>query len=378
MRTLDIVSLASLAALSACAPDFVGPERVKGLRVLAVRAEPPEISAADQPGWPPAATAIQSLIGHPGFAAGDDAVRALVLHLACTPTPGDPLGTVCTQISALSDPAALLAPLLAGAASACTSGGAGVVNGMTISGLEACSRRGCGQLSVQRDPADPSSLEPLPAPSYQLPAGFWDPLAAASPQRIIGTDVVDLALAVEASGLDVAPAQAAAAGCENVLPGVLERLLVLWQERAHVPSLKWIHVRGPDMPTGSTPEELPNLNPQVVGIRLGTANLPAVGAGPQRLPAGRAQQLLPDLGGDFQSLRQTYDRYDTSGVFIDTRQEDWAYSWFATAGDLDQSHTNGFGEENAYTLGGGHAVLWLVVRDLRGGEAWTAAEVQAP
>jgi hypothetical protein len=377
-RVHAVASLAALA-LAACSPGFDGPEKVKGLRVLAVRAEPPEIGAAldasGGPEWPPSTAALQSLIGHPDFAAGDETVHGVVLHLACTPTPGDPLGTVCTQISALAQPSDLLQHVLADPAVACSANGQGTVDTVTFSGLEACSRSGCGQLLVPPDPANPSAVQALPTPGYRLPDDYsLKSLPAGNSQRVLGTDVIDLALALEAAPADLAPPQAVPPDCQSLLPAVLGQLVARWPERAHVVSLKWIHVRGPDMP----PDSKPNLNPQVSGMSLGGAMLPPLTASPEAVAPGRSQDLLPVLPGDFTTLRQSYQRFDTEGRYVDTRDEDWAYSWFATDGVLKESHTTSWDERNPYEPKSGRAMLWLVVRDLRGGEAWTAGEVAGP
>lgn len=375
MRTHATV-LAAALLLAGCAPKFDGPEKITGLRLLSVKAQPPELGAAldaSGAGWPASSAAIQSLVGHPAFAAGDETVHGVVLHVACTPTPGNPQGTVCTQISALSQPSELLQHVLADPGAACSGGGVGAEEAITFSGLEACSRSGCGQLSVPPDPASPGSVVGLPTPRYQLPADYSiGALPAGHPQRVLGTDVVDLAVTLEAGPADLAPAAAVPSTCPAVLQAVLGQLQALWPARAHVVSLKWIHVRGPDMPAGSSP----NLNPQVDGITLGGTALPPLTQAPLAVPADRDLTLLPVVN-DYPSLVQTYQRFDTDGNYLDTRQEEWAYSWFSTAGTIDQSHTQSLDEANTYTTSEGRALMWLVVRDLRGGEAWTAGEVQA-
>jgi hypothetical protein len=370
-----LAPLACLAALAAaCSPKFDGPEEVKGLRLLAVQAEPPELGAAgDGSGaaWPADTAALRSLVGHPGFAE-DGAARAVVLHLACTPAPGDASGTACTRLSELAQPADLL-PLLS-TADACADPGRGAAGAVTFSGLEVCSRDGCGPLAVPLDPAIPSATVELPSPRYALPAGYGlASLPAGNVQRVLGVDVVDLALVIEAAPADLAPAAAVPDAC-GALEAALTRLASLWELRAHVTALKWIHVRGPGMPADS----LPNRNPSVSGITLAGAALPAPGGAPLAASAGDPQELLPVLPAPFAALRERFQRFDTSGRYLDTRDEDWAYSWFTTAGALDHAHTHAEDEANALEPAHGRAVLWLVVRDLRGGMAWTAGEIVAP
>ncbi len=385
MRPHAIASLAALLALSACAPDFAGPEKVTALRVLAVKAEPPEIgaggdnarSAAD---WPAAFTTLDALIGHPDFAADDRTDRAVVLHLACTPAPGSALGTICTQTSALSEPSALRLDL----STACPATGAkhlGVVGGITIAGLQSCNRSGCHSLAVRSDANDPGSLVDFGPSDYQLPTdaatdSFLGELPEGNRQRLLGTDAVVLSFAIEVGPEDsLSPAAPVPATCGALLPQIVDWFGLHWPVRPHVASLKWIHVRGPEMP----PQFPPNANPQLSGIGVpagdGTADANPL---PTSLAAGKQLDLLPVLPPPgFDGLRQDYQRFDTDGNLVDTRKEEWAYSWFTTRGDLDQSHTTSWDERNAFTPKAGAAMLWLVVRDLRGGEVWTAAPVQA-
>ncbi len=385
------IAAAALLALAACGPKFTGPEEVQGLRVLAVQAEPPEIGAPgddvlSEGGWPPAAvTAIHALVAHPDFAHVPD-VRAVVLHLACTPTPGAITGTVCAQMSALTDPSTLLQHLAP--ASACPTAGAkhlGVEGAITLSGLEACDRTGCHPLSVASGPGGATPVDFGPS-DYELPTrsdppgSFLAGLAAGEKQRLLGTDVAVLSLAVEATPDELAPASPVTPDCPTLLPEVVRWLGEQWSLRPHVASLKWIHVRGPEMPAASPA----NQNPAITGISLGGTDLAPVGGAPTPVAAGKAQPALPHLSLDAAPPpHETYQRYDTDAKLVDTRQEEWAYSWFTTSGDLKHSRTQAWDEENEFTPrrnGDGSprdAMLWVVVRDLRGGEAWTAAQVQA-
>jgi len=374
MRRAVLPLAAALASALSCTTQFEGPQTITGLRVLGVRAEPPEIGAladAAGTGWPADHATIQSLVGLPAFAEDGDE-DAVVLHLGCTPAPGEVGGTACTQMSALGDPSQFLPFLVP--ETACTDPGLGAVDGITFSGLEACSRLGCGPLSVLRDPADPTSAVTLASPSYALPQGFaLSGLPPGDPDRVLGTDVVDLALALEAAPGDVAPTSAVPDDC-TALFAVLERIEEEWPTRANLTSLKWLHVRGPDMPSASPP----NQNPSLSGITLGGAPLPEPGGVPLAVAAGQQEPLLPSLPAPFDDLRETYERFDSGGNYLDTRVEDWAYSWFTTGGDLADPYTSSWDETNPFTPASGRAVLWLVVRDLRGGVAFTAGEVLAP
>lgn len=372
MRTHVAATLLAFTLLSACGPDFDGPEEIRSLRLLAVQAEPPELGAAADgsgPSWPATAAALRSLVAHPGFAT-PGGQRAVVLHLACTPAPGDLEATVCTQFSRLTDPDGLVG--LIDAAGACAAPGRGVPNAITFSGLEACDRTGCAPFSVRRDPADATSSVALPPPSYALPDGFA--LSALPPghvQRVLGLDVVDVLLVLEATPDEVAPTAAMPDAC-SALQAVLQRIGEGWRSRPHVVAIKWMHVRGPDMP----PESAPNRNPALAGISFGGDALPAPGAAPMTARVGQERDLLPVLPGPFTDLRERFQRFDTAARYVDTRDEEWGYSWFTTAGELDDARTNLWDEGLPFAPAPGPAMIWLVARDLRGGTSWTAGVLE--
>lgn len=375
MTRRDPAAVACLFALSlACSPKFDGPEKVEGLRLLAISAEPPEIGAPlDGSGaaWPAGSATLRSLVGHPDFAV-DGATRAVVLHLACTPTPGDVAFTACTTMTELSEPSDFL-PQISTALS-CTAPGQGAEGAVTFSGLEVCSRDGCGPILLPLDPAAPSTTVALPSPRYTLPPDFTlASLPEGDTQRVLGVDVVDLALVVEASPQDLSPATAVQDACA-ALSTSLSNLASLWPLRSHLAAIKWIHVRGPDMPAASPP----NQNPLLSGISLGGTALPGPAATPLAVTEGASQALLPILPGPFDTLRQQFQVFDTNGHYVDTQYEQWAYSWFSTSGDLLEAHTSSDNPDNRFNPASGAAMLWLVVRDLRGGEAFTAGAVLSP
>ena len=198
---------------------------------------------------------------------------------------------------------------------------------------------------------------------------------------MLGVEVVDLALALDASPDDLAPAAAVSDACA-ALAAVAARFQAAWPLQGHVATLKRIQVRGPD---ALSP---PNVNPTLAGMQLDGAALPAPGGTPAAAVADEKADLLPilvagrltadELAADFESLRQTYTRVDSSGAAIETKQEDWTWSWFATSGDLKDLHTHSVSDAEVFTPAAGRTLVWAVVRDLRGGVAWQAAEVEAP
>lgn len=368
LRSLLPLSLAALAALSGCTPDFDPASEVQGLRVLAVRAEPPEVAPAEV-GGAPAEAALETLVAHPDLAA-DPSRRFTVLHLACTPTPGDPSPSPCTTLAALEDPSDLIAAL--DPADACAAEPAGRTGAVTFAGLAACGRDGCAPVSVRLDPADAGSAVALPAPVYRLPPGLgFDAYPAGAPERVLGLEVVDVALALDVDPDALAPATAVGDACA-ALVAVVTAFEESWQARPHVAALKRIRVRGPEA------RNAPNRNPVLAGITAGGAPLPAPGGTPAALAARAQVALLPALPGSYDELRERYVEVDAAGAPVGTRDEEWTFSWFGTTGELDDLHTRAPGEEQRFTAPAiaGRALLWLVVRDLRGGVAWTAAEVE--
>jgi hypothetical protein len=371
-----LAALAALAPLVACTPDFDPASEVKGFRVLAVRAEPPEIAPADD-GSASDTAALATLVAEAAWLSEPDR-RATVLHVACTPVPGDATATACTSLSELQDPLALLEAV--DLAAACADPGRGTAGAITFAGLESCGLAGCEAASVPLDPTDASTATALPTPAYRLPADFTlSALPAGSADRVLGVEVVDLALALDASPDDLAPAAAVADACA-ALAAVAARFQAAWPLQDHVATLKRIQVRGPD--ALSTPD----VNPVLAGVQLDGAALPLPGGTPAAVTAGEEADLLPillagrlgadELATDFAALRQTYTRADSSGAPIETKQEDWTWSWFATSGDLKDLHTHSVSDAEVFTPKSGRALVWAVVRDLRGGVAWQAAEVE--
>ncbi|ACG72737.1 hypothetical protein AnaeK_1507 [Anaeromyxobacter sp. K] len=364
MRHLLPLPLALLLAafVSGCAPDFPPASEVSGLRVLAIRAEPPEIAPAGD-GSAPARAALDALVAHP-LQAADPSRRATVIHLACTPVPGAPDASGCARLEALTDPAALLSG--ADLAEACAAPGRGRAGALTFAGAAACGPLGCEAAVVRRDPADPGSEVTLPEPAYELPPELsFSALPAGAAERVLGLEVTVIALALDAAPAELAPASAAPDACA-ALAEVAARLLAEWDLRGHVIALKRVRVRGPE---ALSP---PNANPVISAVRLGGAALPPPGAPPAAI-AGGDQDLLPALPGDPAALLEEYVYADSDGRPIETRRETWAFSWFGTAGEIDRLVTHGAGEADRYAPApAGPALVWSVVRDLRGGTAWSA------
>lgn len=365
LRSLPLLAAALLAV--GCAPDFTSPSQVASLRVLAVRAEPPEL-APPAGGAAPARAALDALIAHPGFAT-DAARRATVLHLACTPSLDPAAADPCTSLTELAAPAALLGA--ADLAPACAAPGLGRPGALTLAGVASCGRDGCGPATVLRDPADAGSEVTLPAPAYEVPAALdLTALPAGDPRRALGVEAVDLVLALDAAPAELAPAAAAADGCA-ALAAVGARFAALWDARPHVAALKRIRVRGPEAASA------PNLNPVVSAIAAGGQPLPAPAAGAAEVPGQAGLELAPVLPDEADALRQAYVELDASGAPLGDRTEEWVYAWFTSAGTMHDQYTRRAAETASLTApGDGPALVWVVVRDQRGGVAFASGALR--
>jgi hypothetical protein len=370
-RASRLAFTALALALAACSPEFDPASKVDKLRVLAIRADPPEIAPAPASGEAPVApdrAALGSLVLRADFAT-DPARQTTIVYLACLQPPGDPTPNPCVALASLRDATAVLAE----AARAGCSGAAGAAPSTVFpAGAEVCTGGTCAPLTV--------SGVSLPAPELVIPSDWGCPpgspdrsacgfaaLPASAPERILGVQAVVLAFALDATPDELA--QGAAAACPGA--DVAARLSALWATREHVIALKRVQIRGPAAP------DAPNANPATPGIAVNGAALAEGTATP--VPQG-ALTLTTVLPADADALRPTYTKLDAAGVPIETKREDWVYAWFSTAGELDHLHTRDPDAE-PWTVSvadappGGHALIATVLRDLRGGISWAVREV---
>ncbi len=344
------IAVAAALALAGCSPEFDPPSRIEKLRVLAMRAEPPEID-------PTAASTLTSLVLR---ADGTQPARTTtVVHLACIPDPREPARpSPCTAFAILADPAAAVADL---ARRSCDPGA--LPEGfrwppIALAGIEECVSARCGPVASGGAAAYPPRLVVPPAFEFPEPTAG----APAPPERILGVQAVVLAFAVDAAPDELV------AGLGTACPSgdVASNLEALWRTREHVLSTKRVVIRGPDSP------DAPNRNPAVEGIVAGTTILDP--AAPTQVPLGELQ-LAPILPAGPAGEPEIYTSRDAAGSAIETAPEEWVYSWFATSGELEDLHTRG-SETERWTLGGaGAAQVVVVVRDLRGGTAWAVRDV---
>lgn len=367
-RTLALAAAA--LALAACSPDFDPASKVDRLRVLAIQANPPEIEPAGVTTVAPDRATLRSLVLRADFDA-EHAQTTTVVYLACVPDPGDLSPSPCVMLAALRDPTVMLAQA---AQEMCAAGGIDPANASTVAfaGVEACEIEP-GRMAPTCGPATVGAVA-LPAPEIAVPSDFGSRFEALrdvrpdAPELILGVQAVVLAFALDATPDELV------AGVGTACPAgdVARNLAALWPSRDHVLATKRVLIRGPD---AYDPD--PNHNPAIEGIDAGGTRLDP--DAPTTL-AGGTIVLRPILAPD--ALHESYTKLDAAGVPIEstTTTEEWVYSWFSTAGEIDELHTRGATADECrdeWKVSGpaGSAVVAAVVRDLRGGVAWTIREV---
>jgi hypothetical protein len=353
-RTLGIAALS--LALAACSPDFDPASQVDGMRVLAVQAEPPEIAPPGDPDGPNTA-ALTSLILRPDWIEHPGR-QTTIVYLVCTPVPGVPAPSPCVLMSELRDPTA---ELVSAAEVSCALDPAladtKVPPPIAFAGAEVCDwTTGCGPVTLP-------ALGTLPPPALALPPAYGElfaALPAGAPEQLLGVEAAVLAFAIDAT-----PDELAEGGGACPLAAAASRLSTLWATRAHVLAVKRVRIRGPLAPADPV-----NENPGVPlvharGVALDPAGATTVAAG--AIPLAHGDPPPADL--------QPYTELDAEGATIGPATEELVYSWFSTAGDLENLHTRG-DEVEEWRVGGGRALVAVVVRDLRGGVAWAVHRVE--
>jgi hypothetical protein len=354
MRLSLVLAPAALAVtLAGCSPKFDPASYVEKLRVVAVRAEPPEID-------PGGVATLETLVLRPDFAT---TVRTTtIVHVACVPDPRRPdQFSPCVMLPNLVAPAATVA---AAARMACA---APLVDGplwppIDLAGVERCDGGGC----------DPASIgtTALP-PRVTVPAAFG--FTPDGPDNVLGVQAQVLSFAVEATPDElVEPVGTICAGGDDrarLAAQVAVNLARLWEAREHVLSEKRVWIRGP---AAVNP---PNRNPAVTGITAGSLTLDPGAA--TTVHTGELD-LRPVLPSDPAEQPEGYWKLDATGALIEHVTEQWAFSWFATAGELKKVNTHDAGDPDRWKLSEarGPARVAVVVRDLRGGTSWAVRDVE--
>lgn len=390
--THGVAALAVATALVGCGEQFKPGSYVDKLRVLAIKAENPEIAPVGNPDGFPDSTELTALVSDPKQL-DDPAREATTLYLGCTPDPLSLEQNVCTALETLASPE-ILGQMLAAGDPSCSGGGAGGMGGgeggptIAFAGLERCTQEeGCGAATVDLG-GGPTTL---PAPLYALPEGFTlDTLPAGAPARTLGVQAVVLAITVQASPQELVEGADPADACAFSAK-VGQNLAALMESREEITSVKRIQIRGPDA------VDPLNVNPAIAGLTARGASLPM--PLPDPVPAeasfgvGEKADLLPLLPVDGsgapipeEQLYQPYTRYDENGKKLQEDEEAWLWSWYSTAGELEDERTRGPQVPEKWTAPDGskdyplpasnRVFVYSVVRDARGGIDWAVREVR--
>lgn len=335
-----LASTALLLALAACnEPDTAPQTQVDRLRVLSVRADPPEIA-------PGQATTLAPLVGAPGIdqmgdatapqtvclrggqpswdrlasggcAAGAIEAPIVRLWFSCEPTPETVSNNPCTSVDNLASPGDLI-----------TSGAVGQLSAST---------------TYSPTPPDPALFDGLPPDSVVRRHGVL---------MVVGLIVaVDVDGDLAAGRLDALQQKIEA----NTIPNLL--------------ALKRVNVL--DDPT--------NHDPRPAALKSVEGDLH------DGDPAGWREPL--DLRYDADP-RESWTQVNVDGT-TEQRTEQLVASWFSGFGRFDKERTL-FGEKTTYFPAGGKGIdqpppgsdpeytmpLGAVVRDGRGGEGWIVITVR--
>ena len=312
--------LALAAALSAagCTDPWRTAPFVDGLRVLAIRAEPPDLA-------PGQATVLDAVVVDPR----DPSRLNTLVWLVCDPDPSSLDQPACAQTDTLQ----------------AIEGGGDGESALDPSNLPP----GLRPLGMTAPPG----VVPLPI-VYTAPADVFAQVAPSDPRRIRGVLAVVLLLAVaEPPSSSWPPTQAD-------LTSLLER--VRSKQVDSVLSIKRLRIS--ENPT-------PNHNPTLAAVKI---------AGESWGPGPQLAKVLPGTWTNLAALpegaAETYQDLDADGNLV-TKQEILSVSWFTTVGELGFARTLA-GEldhpEQLYTPfvmqkvpDDRRGVLYAVLRDGRGG-----------
>jgi hypothetical protein len=346
MRWTFAVALAAIAA--GCAGDVPSPTLVEDLRVLAIRAEPPEV-LVDGPGAPLGSVTFDALVVDPrGLATS---YTWSFCPVASAETCGD-----YDRKRAAAPEAAQPALDLARA------------------------------LQAQGDAGPP----PDGGVGDQAIGSFAVPL----PEELFAYHLADSALGL-GNGAWLSAVLALRTG-EQVLTAqkrvVLNaRDLSVWNPQLQA-AFGWQVCAAGSTEPGCLPlaPRTPNHNPDIATVELARgahADVPfAPVDGPISVAPGETVRLRPVLAdGAIESYQTIESALQGSTLHVVDRSEEPIVSWFTTAGKVADEHTAAQLTktlDTAYTAPdappqatGGRVSVWMVVRDQRGGVGWTRVDL---
>jgi hypothetical protein len=336
------VVLTLLAGSTACGGDLPSPTVVDDLRVLAVRAEPPEVlvERVDGRQTQPAPVSFQAVVVDPRGA-------SMVYHWRFCPVE---------------------------------------------------STQTCADFDARRAAAPPELQPALDAARAQNSAGEATAAAAVDtftveiPEDLFRYHLISSGLGL-GNGSWVSAVLRVAAGAQTV--EAQKRVVLNARDlSAWNPELQrfgW-QVCVPGAPVaGCVPlaPRTPNHNPEIAAVEV--ARSARAGApfttrpdGPLSLEPGEVIRLRPVLAPDAEERYQTVtSTLQASDLTVVDRTEEAVVSWFATAGKFGAEQTTAQLTktlDNTFTApltppAGGRLSVFVVVRDQRGGEGWTSLEV---
>jgi hypothetical protein len=355
---LSLLPALLLAPTSACESEPTGPSLVQDLRVLAIKAEPPELLFDRTPDGSGAVTAP-----------GPVRFEALVM---------DPRGTPMSYEWSFC-------PL--------------------------DSNQTCGDFAVRRDHAAAADQRVLDAARAQTASGevsppdggmgavALDPFVADVSPALFAFHLADSALGM-GNGAWVSAVLALGSGSEKLQAQkrvvVNARDLAQWNPELAVTGFQICPPAPAAQPGGCLPlaPRTPNRNPVVEAVEVahhwrpvGEATFTTVdpAAGPIVVAPGEVLRLRPRLAADAaERYQELVSSLQNDQLMVVDRTEEPIVSWFATAGELDEEQTvpqlsktldNTFTAPAAPPAAGGRVVLFMVVRDQRGGAGWARVDL---
>lgn len=135
------------------------------------------------------------------------------------------------------------------------------------------------------------------------------------------------------------------------------------------------------------PEQSPNQNPRIVKVQIGNgeaADVPfedSTGTGPWTMPRGGKIRIRPVLSDDSEEdYHELRVEFQSRQIFIDALTEQVSISWFATDGRVNDrvtwvKFTKTLDTRFDAPETPGPVTVWMVARDQRGGVDWARAEV---
>ncbi len=309
-RSCGLGILLLVPAIAGCEEELKPETLVEDLRVLGVRSVPAEI----RPGQ---TAALEALVVDPRPRS-----RHTLVWLACDPDPLNLNRSACSDISQLDDPSALVQPVDGGTPELPT--------GMRLVGFQQQA-------------------------SYRAPDGLFDRFSKDDPRRRLGTVAQVLLLAV-ADEVNPTRVDEMVALFERVRNGEVKSILSIFRIKV-------------------SEDEPPNENPELADLLVADERLPP-GATVRADPGAEVKLELTAPDPSFEEYQQpTPDG-------LEQKTEKLIAAWYSTSGRFSEERIALRSEvPELYTAAGSakeplperrSQTLYVVVRDTRGGQAWTS------